>query len=87
MSGRSPLWGDLAPGPDRVGFRAIFRFDLSRTWKKTRNHAGQFSPDAAGRPIQINVWYPARIDGTCDLMTFGKYMVWKGHKISPRYGV
>jgi hypothetical protein len=50
-----PLWGDLAAGPYRVGFRSVFRFDTSRTWASTRDFKGAFSPDLNGRPIQINV--------------------------------
>ena len=69
------MWGDLAPGQRRVGFRTIFGFDLARPWKKTRDYTGRFSPDPAGRPVQINVWYPATKDGPCDLMTFQKYVV------------
>ena len=48
-----PLWGDLAAGPYRVGFRAVFRFDRSRTWKSTRDFKGAFSPDLQGRPVQL----------------------------------
>jgi hypothetical protein len=57
-----PLWGDLQPGQFGVGFRTIFRYDGSRTWKLTRNRDGAFLPDASGRPIQMNLWYPAKVD-------------------------
>ncbi|MGB6429632.1 MAG: hypothetical protein WBF06_03535 [Candidatus Acidiferrales bacterium] len=70
----SPLWGDLAPGPYRVGFRSLFRFDTSRTWASTRDFKGTFSPDLSGRPVQINIWYPARTDAEAKQMHFGDYV-------------
>ena len=55
------LWGDLRSGRYPVGFRTVFHFDRSRSWKKTRDFKGTFSPDLEGRPVQINIWYPALI--------------------------
>jgi hypothetical protein len=57
-----------------VGFRALFRFDTSRTWRTTRDYKGTFSPDLSGRPVQINVWYPAAPDGAARQMHFGDYV-------------
>jgi len=70
----SPLWGDLRAGAYEVGFRAIFRFDASRTWKATRTYDGAFIPDLNGRPIQINVWYPASINKPEKRMRFDDYV-------------
>ena len=70
----SPLWGDLSPGRYRVGFRTMFRFDSSRTWQGTRDYKGTFSPDMNGRPVQINVWYPAAAAGSTRQMRFGDYV-------------
>ncbi|WP_072323539.1 hypothetical protein [Luteibacter sp. UNCMF366Tsu5.1] len=53
------LWGTLAQGSQPVGFRQVFAFDKSRTWLPTRNVEGEFTPDVDGRPVQVNVWYPA----------------------------
>jgi hypothetical protein len=69
-----PLWGSLRAGDHAVGFRAIFRYDSSRTWKTTRSYDGTFSPDRKGRPIQINVWYPAAVDHSSTKMHFGDYV-------------
>jgi len=69
-----PLWGNLAAGPYRVGFRRLFRFDASRTWQTTRDFKGAFSPDLNGRPVQINVWYPAATTGTARQMHFADYV-------------
>jgi hypothetical protein len=70
----SPLWGDLAAGPYRVGFRTVFKFDTSRTWRSTRDFNGTFSPDLNGRPVQINIWYPAACGGTMKQMRFADYV-------------
>ena len=69
-----PLWGNLHAGIYAVGFRTIFRYDNSRTWKSTRRYDGTFSPDLKGRPIQINVWYPASPDQSMRKMRFGDYV-------------
>src|SRR5208283_2019630 len=70
----SPLWGDLRAGAYEVGFRTIFRFDGSRTWKVTRAYDGSFTPDLDGRPIQINIWYPASINEPAKRMRFDDYV-------------
>jgi len=69
-----PLWGNLNAGTHSVGFRTIFRYDNSRTWKSTRHYDGTFSPDLKGRPIQINIWYPASPDQSMRKMHFGDYV-------------
>lgn len=68
------LWGNLRPGPDAVGFHTIFRYDTSRTWKSTRHYDGTFSPDVRGRPVQINIWYPAAPDPSSKKMHFDDYV-------------
>ncbi len=68
------LWGDLRSGAFAVGFRTVFRYDDSRTWKLTRSYDGTFSPDLSGRPIQINIWYPATVDNLPGRMSFGDYV-------------
>ena len=67
------LWGELKPGPYSVGFRMIFRSDLTRTWRTTRKYEQSFTPDQSGRPIRISVWYPvARPQGM--QMRFEQYV-------------
>ncbi|WP_430390171.1 tetratricopeptide repeat protein [Dyella sp. 20L07] len=68
-----PLWGTLTPGHDAVGFRRIFVVDHSRTWIQTRALDGTFTPDRNGRPIQVNVWYPA-VPTTSGVMRLGDYV-------------
>lgn len=67
------LWGSLQPGPHRVGLRTTFLFDASRTWKTTRPYKEPFSPDRNGRPIRLDVWYPAAA-GAQPLMRFRDYI-------------
>lgn len=69
-----PLWGNLHAGSHEVGFRTLFLYDRSRTWKPTRTYHGTFSPDLAGRPIQVNVWYPALADRSAKKMAFADYV-------------
>jgi dienelactone hydrolase len=69
-----PLWGNLHAGTHAIGFRTIFRHDTSRTWKTTRHYDGTFAPDLKGRPIQINIWYPASPDQSSTKMHFGDYV-------------
>ena len=77
-----PLWGNLPPGPYTVGFRTVFRYDGSRTWKSTRHYDGSFSPDLKGRPIQFNIWYPASPDPSSTKMHFGDYVDQSVQKVS-----
>ncbi len=68
------LWGNLHSGSHEVGFRTLFLYDRSRTWQPTRTYDGAFSPDLAGRPIQVNVWYPALAASSTRQMTFADYV-------------
>ena len=70
---RPRLWGDLAPGPYAVGFRALHALDKSRTWRVTRAYEKPFSPDLAGRPLRVTVWYPADRQRTA-AMHYGEYV-------------
>ncbi|WP_188552572.1 hypothetical protein [Edaphobacter dinghuensis] len=67
------LWDTLTPGPYGAGLKTLFQYDTSRTWKITRTYDGAFSPDRNGRPIQINVWYPA-LPSTGQSMAFDDYV-------------
>src|SRR5690348_3828092 len=69
-----PLWQQLQPGPFTIGFRSLFAFDRSREWLQTRPFHGGFSPDPNGRPIRIDIWYPAKASGGAAPMTFGDYV-------------
>ena len=60
VSGASPLWGKLIPGPHAVGFRAIEKYDYSRTYQPKRDYFGAALPGERARPLQICMWYPGR---------------------------
>ena len=56
---QSPLWGNLSAGSYAVGFKTLYQFDRTRTWRTTHGTEKPFAPDLNGRPIRISIWYPA----------------------------
>lgn len=69
----SPLWGDLEPGEYGIGFKAVEKFDYSRTLSEKTDYFGAPLDRERARPIQICIWYPANVS-TDDLrMTYGEY--------------
>ena len=71
---RFALWGDLQPGAYAVGFRVLYRYDNSRTWKPTRLRGQSFHADAQGRPVRIELWYPATLLKAAPGMKYGDYI-------------
>ena len=67
------LWGNLQSGGYNVGFKAVFVADRSRTWRVTRSFSGTFKPDIAGKPIQLDIWFPAA-KGHPRKLAFGDYL-------------
>lgn len=69
-----PLWGELAPGPYKVGFRVLYRLDRSRVWDTS---ADSLSRSEFRRPIRISLWYPAlrRVSGRA--MLYRDYVQFK----------
>jgi pimeloyl-ACP methyl ester carboxylesterase len=72
LSARVASWGSLEPGPEAIGFKAIFVHDKARVWRQTRPYGAAFVPDLDGRPLQINLWYPA-VAGTGQAMRYADY--------------
>ena len=68
------FWGTLAAGPYDVGFKTVYQFDRSRTWRATRRLEMPFAPDLNGRPIRISVWYPAVRDAHSRQMRYADYV-------------
>ncbi len=60
---RAPLSHLLTPGPHAVGYRVWHRYDSSRSF-------GQ----AAERPIQISIWYPAQSVDNGERLTLEAYL-------------
>jgi dienelactone hydrolase len=81
---RSPLWGDLEPGPYAVGFRQIPRYDYSRVHRPAVDLEGRPRPGERARPIRVSVWYPAERSSAAPL-TWGDYaaMVAGEEKLGP----
>ena len=71
---KSILWGDLPQGRYAVGFRTVYAFDRSRTWRITRGYEKEFSADLYGRPIRISVWYPAAVRSGMRVMHYEDYI-------------
>jgi pimeloyl-ACP methyl ester carboxylesterase len=70
----SPLWGDLEPGPYRVGFQVLYRLDGTRTYFARSIDEDEQASAVQGRPIRIMVWYPASERGGTEPMRFGDYL-------------
>jgi pimeloyl-ACP methyl ester carboxylesterase len=70
----SPLWGDLEPGPYRVGFQALYRLDGTRSYFAQPGGEEGAATTLQGRPVRIMVWYPASDRGVGEPLTFGDYL-------------
>ena len=51
---KSPLWGDLVPGPHQVGFRVLKLRDATRSYLPGGEGAAE-----RGYPLVLSYWYPA----------------------------
>src|ERR1051326_1848169 len=71
---RPLLWGEMSPGPHAVGFRVIYGFDRTRTWRVTRAYEKGLAPDMNGRPVRISVWYPATVQAESRRMRYEDYI-------------
>ncbi len=72
------LTGGLPRGEYSTGFRVLYKFDTSRTWVDRPKHEITSTKDQ-GRPVRIEIWYPAaRAGGTA--MRYGDYVSIKAPK-------
>ena len=60
----------LAPGPNPVGFRRQWLIDESRSWAE----GSQLKPARPGRPIRVDVWYPAVAPRVCEPARLHDYL-------------
>jgi dienelactone hydrolase len=74
------FWGSLSAGSYAVGFKTIYQFDRTRTWRTTRAYEEPFAPDLNGRPIRVSVWYPAIRDARSRQIRFEDYVKPSGPK-------
>jgi hypothetical protein len=71
---KAPLWGKLSPGPNAVGFRALWQLDYSRRYNMTFGDKRTYSTGKAPRPILVNIWYPAKTAGNDKPMRHRDYL-------------
>jgi tetratricopeptide (TPR) repeat protein len=69
-----PLWGNLKPGPNAVGFKVKLQYDHSRTFRTKKNFEGKPQTGPRARPIQTLVWYPAKKSSNSKPMIFEEYV-------------
>lgn len=70
----SPLWGNLQPGPYRVGYKTILTYDLSRPSISRDLSGKEIRAVHLGRQMQIGVWYPTTNTSFRSLMQFEEYV-------------
>lgn len=73
-SAQRPMWGNLKPGPYEVGFRVIHTVDAARSYIPRVDFRGQRAAGETARPLQISIWYPARILPNARPMPWGAYL-------------
>jgi len=68
------LWNDLQPGPHDVGFITIEKYDYTRSFRAKFDYFGNLQEGERARPIQICVWYPAKVSSDVSRMVLGEYV-------------
>lgn len=70
------MWGELKPGANKVGFRTIFTYDLSRPAIPYSDWDGRLYPtkETKGRQMQINIWFPAKLTDQSRRLYFSHYL-------------
>jgi len=77
------LWGDLQPGPFRVGFRVDRQADASRAERPRTTLEEMPAKGSPLRTIEITMWYPAR-PSSAQPIRFGDYMTYADDIVSDR---
>jgi hypothetical protein len=60
----SEFWGDLKRGTHAVGFQTLEKYDYGRPFKRKKDYEGNPIAGERARPLQINIWYPAKATQT-----------------------
>lgn len=68
------LWGELKPGPYAIGFKTVEKYDYSRVFRAKNDYYGKPLSGERARPIQICIWYPAKITDEASEMTYSEYV-------------
>ncbi|MGG6240966.1 alpha/beta fold hydrolase [Nodosilinea sp. AN01ver1] len=69
-----PLWGELPAGPYPVGFQSFIAYDYSRRYDLHSTQPGAATPRLKGRPIVVQVWYPAQPPEDTATMPYEAYL-------------
>jgi tetratricopeptide (TPR) repeat protein len=56
-----------------VGFRAVEKYDYSRSFEAKKDYFGAPLPGERGRPVQVCIWYPAAYAEDASPMVYGEY--------------
>ena len=60
LAADSAFWGNLETGPHPVGFQILAKYDHGRPYKRKKDYEGNLDSGERGRPLQMNIWYPAK---------------------------
>jgi pimeloyl-ACP methyl ester carboxylesterase len=69
-----PLWGELPVGPYPVGLQSLITYDYSRRYDLPSTKPGATTPRLKGRPIVVQVWYPAQPPEDAAAMPYEAYL-------------
>ncbi|MEP7269693.1 MAG: tetratricopeptide repeat protein [Saprospiraceae bacterium] len=70
----APLWNGLASGPYKVGFRAEWKQDYTRTWGQSELVKESYSQRPFSRPVRLTMWFPAQVSSTSKQNKFSNYL-------------
>jgi dienelactone hydrolase len=70
----SDLKLNLNYGEYAVGFKSVNQYDLSRTYKPSKDEFGNLITGEGFRPVQTLIWYPAQVDEDSKSMLYEEYV-------------
>ena len=70
----APLWNGLVSGPYKVGFRAEWKQDYTRTWGQSELVKESYSQRPFSRPVRLTIWYPAQVSLSSKKNKFNNYL-------------
>lgn len=70
----APLWNGLVSGPYKVGFRAEWKQDYTRTWGQSESVKESYSQRPFSRPVRLTMWYPAEVSSSSKQNKFSNYL-------------
>src|SRR5262245_4600957 len=77
-----PLWGNLKPGPNAIGFKIKFQYDYSRTFRAKNDFEGKPQTGPRARPIQTLILYPAKKSSDSKPMIYEEYVQLRGNELN-----